>query len=54
MGTDSFPFHFALVQSAYPEFCVGGGQVGANSVFRSHVDSMGTVRSSKNLGQTSC
>lgn len=34
----SFTFHLALVQSTYPEFRVGGGRVGANSVVLSQVD----------------
>lgn len=34
----SFTFHLALVQSMYPEFRVGGGRVGANSVVLSQVD----------------
>lgn len=34
----SFTFHLALVQSTYPEFRVGGGRVGTNSVVLSQVD----------------
>lgn len=34
----SFSFHFAVVESTYPESRVGGGRVGAKSAFPGHVD----------------